>query len=84
MRWLLITLIKIYQRTLSPDHGLLKVFYPYGCCRFHPTCSQYAIEAIDRHGAARGSWLALKRLVRCHPWAAGGIDPVPKKVNKTR
>ncbi|MCB1718787.1 MAG: membrane protein insertion efficiency factor YidD [Candidatus Competibacteraceae bacterium] len=46
-------------------------------CRFYPSCSQYALEAIDKHGSAKGSWLALRRILRCHPWHAGGVDPVP-------
>ncbi len=46
-------------------------------CRFFPSCSDYANEALSRHGAARGSWLAVKRIIRCHPWHAGGFDPVP-------
>jgi uncharacterized protein len=61
--------IRGYQRFVSP------VLPP--ACRFTPTCSQYAIEAIQRHGAMRGGWLALKRLARCHPWHPGGHDPVP-------
>jgi uncharacterized protein len=46
-------------------------------CRFHPSCSAYALEALERHGAVRGLWLALRRLGRCHPWGGGGLDPVP-------
>lgn len=62
-------LIKGYRYALSPFFGAQ--------CRFHPTCSAYALEAIAAHGAARGAWLAAKRLGRCHPWHAGGLDPVP-------
>jgi uncharacterized protein len=62
-------LIKLYQLTIS-------AVTPH-YCRFQPTCSNYAIEAIERHGFFRGSWLALKRLAHCHPFSAGGYDPVP-------
>lgn len=64
--------IRLYRRLLSP----LKAS---GSCRFHPTCSAYAIEAVLEHGAARGSWLALRRLGRCHPLHPGGFDPVPPR-----
>ena len=70
MKHCLKSLIKAYQWTVSP------LFGPR--CRFHPTCSQYAFEAIDRHGAWRGTRLALKRLVKCHPFHEGGLDPVPE------
>jgi putative membrane protein insertion efficiency factor len=69
MRQLLLLGIRGYQRFVSP------VLPP--ACRFHPTCSAYAAGAIERHGAVRGSWLALRRLARCHPWNPGGYDPVP-------
>lgn len=65
----LIGLVQLYRLALSP------VLAP--SCRYWPSCSEYAIEALRRHGAARGSWLATRRLCRCHPWAAGGIDEVP-------
>lgn len=61
--------IRLYQRCISP-------FLP-PTCRFRPTCSQYALEALLAHGLLRGSWLALRRIARCHPFAAGGWDPVP-------
>lgn len=68
---LLILLLRGYKRWISPLLGPL--------CRFHPTCSVYAMEAIARHGALRGSWLGLRRLLRCHPLNPGGHDPVPPR-----
>jgi len=67
---LIITSIKSYQRFISPLLG--------SNCRFHPTCSTYAIEAVNRFGVIKGSWLASKRILRCHPFNEGGEDPVPK------
>jgi uncharacterized protein len=69
MRWILIFLVRGYQVVLSP---LLPA-----SCRFYPSCSAYAVQALERHGALRGSWLALRRLARCHPFRPGGYDPVP-------
>lgn len=69
MQSLIVLLLGAYKRFLSP-------MLP-SACRFHPTCSEYMREAVDRHGAARGVWLGLKRLVRCHPFREGGPDPVP-------
>ena len=66
---LVVWLLRAYQALISPLLGQN--------CRFHPTCSRYAIDAIAGHGAARGSWLALKRVSRCHPFNDGGLDPVP-------
>jgi putative membrane protein insertion efficiency factor len=69
-------LIRVYQRTASP---LLPVFFGPACgCRFHPTCSQYAAEAMRTHGALRGAWLAARRVVKCTPLHPGGNDPVPE------
>ncbi len=65
----LLLLIKIYQWTISPLLGPK--------CRYTPTCSHYAAEALQKHGLFKGSWLALKRIARCHPWGGSGHDPVP-------
>jgi len=69
MRHVLKLLIRAYQLAISP------IFGP--SCRYYPTCSRYAIEAIESHGALRGSWLAARRICRCHPFHEGGFDPVP-------
>jgi uncharacterized protein len=69
------TMVRSYQSLVSP-------FLP-PACRFHPSCSCYAVEAIDRFGALKGGWLMIRRLVRCHPWNPGGYDPVPTP-NATR
>lgn len=71
----LLGLIWFYRRTFSPV--LPVVFGPACGCRFHPTCSQYAAEAVRQHGAVVGAWLALRRLLKCHPLHPGGFDPVP-------
>lgn len=70
MQRFLILLIKGYRLVLSPWLG--------NQCRFHPTCSEYGLEALERHGALRGSWLTIRRIGRCHPFHAGGFDPVPE------
>jgi putative membrane protein insertion efficiency factor len=71
VRLTLIGLLRAYRLVISPLYGQV--------CRFHPTCSAYALGAIERHGALRGSYLAARRLSRCHPWNAGGYDPVPDR-----
>jgi uncharacterized protein len=68
-RLVLIAFVRAYQLMLSPILG--------GSCRYYPTCSHYAIEALERHGARRGGWLAVRRILRCHPFRPGGFDPVP-------
>jgi len=71
MKTLLMALIQVYRYTLSPMLGRQ--------CRFEPSCSMYALEALQVHGALRGSWMATKRVCRCHPWHPGGYDPVPPR-----
>jgi hypothetical protein len=68
MKEILLIMIRFYQRFLSPLKG--------ASCRFYPTCSQYALEAVSRYGPWKGSWLALKRILKCHPFHPGGYDPV--------
>jgi putative membrane protein insertion efficiency factor len=70
---LAIALVRAYQLAIGPFTG--------GACRFHPSCSSYAIDAIETHGLRRGTWLALRRVSRCHPFSEPGIDPVPPRVS---
>ena len=69
LSFILVIPIKLYQILISPLIG--------PNCRFHPTCSQYSIEAINKHGPFKGTWLAIKRISSCHPWGGSGHDPVP-------
>lgn len=73
-RRIAVLFIELYQRTLSPDHGLLKGLYPYGFCRYYPSCSQYGKIAIQRHGIFKGGAKALWRIVRCNPWTHPSIE----------
>jgi putative membrane protein insertion efficiency factor len=76
MRYLLIGFLRLYRFFISPLYGQV--------CRYHPSCSAYALQAVTEYGAIRGSWLAVRRLLRCHPWAAGGNDPVPSRPTPTQ
>lgn len=69
MKGILVALLRGYQYAISPFLGRR--------CRYFPSCSEYAVEAVQKHGALRGGWLGLKRVCRCHPWHPGGYDPVP-------
>jgi uncharacterized protein len=69
VRYVLIGLLRAYRFAISPLYGQV--------CRYHPSCSAYALEAVTVHGSVKGTWLAARRLARCHPWARGGYDPVP-------
>ncbi|MBE7013539.1 MAG: membrane protein insertion efficiency factor YidD [Ruminococcaceae bacterium] len=68
MRRFLIGIVRFYQRAISP--------YKKSCCRYTPTCSEYAIQAIEKYGAIKGTYLALRRILRCHPWGGSGYDPL--------
>jgi putative membrane protein insertion efficiency factor len=74
MKYLLIGLLRLYRLFISPLYGQV--------CRYYPSCSAYALEAVTVHGSIRGSWYAVRRVARCHPWAAGGYDPVPRPGEK--
>ena len=73
MKYVLIGLLRAYRFAISPLYGQV--------CRYHPSCSAYALEAVTVHGSIKGTWLAARRLGRCHPWARGGYDPVPPARN---
>lgn len=75
-RRVVVGLLRCYQLVISPLYG--------PTCRYYPSCSSYALLAVQRHGVLRGGWLAVRRLARCHPWAAGGVDDVPEPPRSTR
>ena len=69
-------LVKMYQKTLSPAHGLLSYKHPYGYCKHYPTCSEYTYQAIDIYGVTKGGKMAIKRIFKCNPYSRGGYDPI--------
>ncbi len=75
-RWIALFLIRVYQKTLSFDHGPLRFLFPHGYCRFYPTCSEYSYQAIKKYGLWRGGAKAIWRIMRCNPWNKGGYDPL--------
>ncbi len=74
LRYPVLGMIRLYQKTLSFDHGPLSKLYPHGYCRFHPSCSEYGYQAIERDGLIRGGGKTLYRILRCNPWNKGGVD----------
>ena len=76
---LLINLIALYQKSLSPDHSWVAGFYPHGFCRYAPTCSEYVKQALLQHGILKGALLSVKRISKCNPYAGFGYDPVPER-----
>jgi putative membrane protein insertion efficiency factor len=75
VKYVLIAFLRAYRALISPLYGQV--------CRYHPSCSAYALDAVREYGSLRGSWLAVRRLARCHPWAAGGYDPVPERTPRS-
>jgi putative membrane protein insertion efficiency factor len=75
-RKILVFIIVIYQKTISFDHGFLKFLYPYGYCRFYPTCSEYSKQVIKKYGIIKGFFLTIERLVKCNPWSEPKINLV--------
>lgn len=76
IRLLILKFIRVYQFTLSFDHGIFKYLFPYGYCRFKPACSDYAYLAIEKYGIIKGGRKSLWRVLRCNPWNKGGYDPL--------
>ncbi len=74
IRYIVTIPIIVYQKTISPDHGLLKIYHPYGYCKFQPSCSEYSRRSIMKYGILKGFIKGIWRILRCNPWSAGGID----------
>lgn len=76
MRKILISLINVYQKTLSPDYGWFKGRYPYGYCKHYPSCSEYTKQALQKYGILKGFFLGIIRIIKCNPWAKPKVDVV--------
>jgi putative membrane protein insertion efficiency factor len=76
LKRVVLSIIRLYQKTLSLDHGFVGKVFGERFCRFYPSCSEYSYQAIERYGILRGGWKGCKRIVRCHPWNDGGYDPL--------
>jgi putative membrane protein insertion efficiency factor len=76
LKYVALKMIRLYQRTLSFDHGFPSLFFPGGFCKFQPTCSEYAYQAIEKYGLWRGGFMAAWRVMRCNPFSRGGLDQV--------
>jgi len=81
-KFIIIKILRIYQKIFSFDSGWLSYFKNSSVCRYYPRCSEYAIQAVEKHGVWRGLWLGMKRISRCHPGRPGGFDPVPEAIFK--
>ena len=82
MKKIILKLIKLYQKSFSPDHGWAKEAFPFGFCRFTPTCSEYSYEAVERFGVIKGLSLGFWRIIRCNPFSKGGTDKLSENLNK--
>lgn len=76
LKILTLKFIRVYQKTLSFDHGVFRHLFSNGYCRFHPTCSEYGYQAVEKYGVLKGGLMTLRRIARCNPWNKGGNDPV--------
>ena len=74
LEFVVLKMIRLYQKTLSFDHGFMKFFFPHGFCRFHPSCSEYTYQAINKYGLIKGGLKGAIRIMKCNPWNKGGID----------
>lgn len=76
MKKIILFIVKIYQRTISPDFGITSYKHPQGYCRFYPSCSQYSYQAIEKYGVFKGMYKGLRRIIKCNPFNSGGFDPL--------